>query len=200
MDPAFERNWSEAQAAGFICGALHYFRPDVSPSNQASYLLSVLSTYGFGQLPPVLDAEVNPPPGVNLFNVVFDYLDIISQNIIGRPALYTSPGFWASYWRPVPESDRWLLWVAHWNRYRTSPTIPQGFPSWHFWQWLSNVNKWWAPSAPGITGDACPDRFNGSYDDLVALTLPAPPPTETYPVSLTLAERSAIISIAGKLK
>lgn len=200
IDPAFERDWYESQSSGFLASAMHYFRPGVSPSAQADHLLSVLGRHGRGQLPPSLDVEEHPPANVNLFPKVFDYLGIIADNVAGRPVFYTSPGFWDRYFRTVLEPDRWLMWVAHWTRIRSSPIIPKGFPAWHFWQHLEHTNRLLCPPAPGITGPACPDRFNGSYQDLLDLCLPSPEDPILYPVYFSAAERRSFIDVSDRLR
>lgn len=200
QDPAFERDWYEAQSAGFLVGALHYFRPDVDPRRQADHLLTVLDRLGFGQLPPDLDLEERPPAGIDLFSAAFEYLNVIALEVDCRPALYTSPGFWEPFARPIRDSFRFLFHVAHWTRIRSSPLIPDFFPGWHFWQHLEHVNRPFCPSAPGITGPACPDRFNGSYQDLLELCLPSPPPPNTFPIRVTSPERQALLAIAERLR
>ena len=58
VDDTFERNWEQAKQAGLLVGAYHFFRPLQDAQNQAEHFLNT-ADFGEGDLPPVLDMEVN---------------------------------------------------------------------------------------------------------------------------------------------
>ena len=199
IDPAFERDWYEAQLNGLICSPLHFFRPAADPTEQADHFLELILKHGRGQLPPTCNVEIRPPANMDLFASVEEYQTeiIIAHNC--RPILYTSPDFWIDYWHELNGFPSWLCWSADWTLWRSAPRIPAGFKRVHFWQWWDRVDLPWAPPKPALIGHACPDRFMGSYEELLKLTYQPSPPLQTWPIDLTLVERDALLSIAEKL-
>src|SRR5215831_3258147 len=59
IDPKFPTYWAGAKAAGVIRGAYQFFRPAEDPIAQADLLLAKTGPYELGDLPPVIDVEVN---------------------------------------------------------------------------------------------------------------------------------------------
>jgi hypothetical protein len=141
-------------------GAYHFFRPQLDAATQAQLFLTQLQDRG--ELPPVLDVEIaSGIAPAQIINGVKAWLELVSASL-GRPLLYTMPGFWDT----LPH-DPWFaanadLWVAHWGV--QTPTLASGFSSWRFWQFTNKA------AFNGTVGafDADENRFNGSLDDLRA--------------------------------
>jgi lysozyme len=160
VDHRFAENWAEAKSAGVLRGAYHFFRPQLDAASQAQLFLAQLQDRG--ELPPVLDVELaNDVAPAQIINGVKAWLELVSASL-GRPLLYTMPGFWDT----LPH-DPWFaanadLWVAHWGV--QTPALVNGFSSWRFWQFTNKA------SLSGTAGAFAADenRFNGTVDELRA--------------------------------
>ncbi len=167
IDREFERNWAETKRVGIYRGAYQFFRPNQDPIAQADVLLNRLGWQAqVGDLPPVLDVEVNG--GLSAGVVVSrmrQWLDRVESVLGVRPIIYSSPGLWDSLVASDDFGD-YVLWVAH---YGTScPRMPMGWSRWDFHQYTDNGR------VSGISGSVDMDRFNGNLDDLEGLLIGDP--------------------------
>ncbi len=170
IDPKFPMYWAGAKAAGVIRGAYQFFRPAEDPIAQADLLLQQIGTIEPGDLPPVIDVEVNG--GLSTAGVaaaVQAWADHIAA-AIGRPpivyaGLYSWHDLTASY--DITTSP---LWVAQYTS-AACPDIPLPWTRWAFWQDTSTGS---ITGVPGSTLDL--DVFNGTHDDLVAFANGTQPP------------------------
>ena len=128
-DRFFQRNWKQAQDAGLIRGAYHFFLATKSGRTQAENFISSVDLAP-GDLPPVLDIEqtygVQP---AKLRERVRDWLTTIQHFYKVKPIIYTSADFYAQYLNE--EFDDYPLWVAHYM----NQGKPRIFRDWHFWQY-----------------------------------------------------------------
>ncbi len=76
------------------------------------------------------------------------------------PIIYTDPSFWKQYMSD--EFGEYPLWIANYNV--QEPIIPSAWEDYTFWQY-SQTGK-----TGGIAGNVDLNVFNGSQDDLEALT------------------------------
>src|ERR1044072_4305833 len=87
--------------------------------------------------------------------------------------IYTMASFWNAHLDN--QFGDYPLWVAHYDV--QSPTIPQGWSNWEFWQHSQSG------SVSGVTGSVDLDWFNGSLADLMAFlqvpNIPEITPTQT---------------------
>lgn len=170
LDDRFAANWPAMKAAGIVRGAYQYFRPGQDPVAQAELMLARIAAAGGmvdGDLPPVLDLETDD--GEELLTVLgraSTWLSVVEARI-GRPAIvYTGSYFGEKLLGAFAARP---LWVA---AYKVEcPKVPAGWTRWHFWQSSDEG------TVPGITGKVDLDHFDGTKDDLLALTLGAPLPT-----------------------
>ncbi|MEO7034761.1 MAG: glycoside hydrolase family 25 protein [Polyangiaceae bacterium] len=158
VDAHFAEHWAAAKRAGLMRGAYHFFRPQQDAAAQARHFLAQLPDGG--ELPAALDVELTD--GVARANVVAGvraWVEVVTP-VLGRPLIYTSPGFWNSLPGTAAVAAKADLWVAHWNAAR--PAALAGWAHWHFWQFAS------VSSVPGVHGASDRDRFNGSLAELNA--------------------------------
>ncbi|MGI8678421.1 MAG: lysozyme [Jatrophihabitans sp.] len=167
-DSSFAANYNGSYQAGFIRGAYHFARPNVSSgTTQANYFLA----HGGGwssdgkTLPGALDMEYNPYAGGTCYGLsaagMASWVRAFSNTYHARtgtyPTIYTSTSWWnqcvgsaGSFSATNP------LWVA---RYSSSVgALPIGWSYYTFWQ---NAD------AGRYPGDQ--DRFNGAYSQLQAI-------------------------------
>lgn len=168
-DPNFNTNYTNSYKAGFIRGAYHFARPNVSSgATQAAYFAS----HGGGwsadgkTLPPALDIEYNPYSGGTCYGLshssmvswIKSFSNYIHTKYDKYPMIYTTYDWWKTC---TGNSSAFAatnpFWIAI---YRSTPptSIPAGTATWTMWQ---NADSGTFP------GDQ--DKFNGSMTRLKAL-------------------------------
>lgn len=158
-DTTFLRHLAEARRAGLVCGAYHYFIPATDARRQADFFIRTVPLRK-GDLPPVLDVEtLGKRSPRELRAAVKVWLSRVEQHYGVKPILYTSYKFKMRY---LNDSllNTYPYWIAHYYvdsvRYRGR---------WDFWQ-HTDVGR-----VPGIEKEVDLNVFNGSLDELRALTL-----------------------------
>ncbi|WP_414621477.1 glycoside hydrolase family 25 protein [Calothrix sp. CCY 0018] len=173
VDKVFATNWKRMKEAGMIRGAYHFFRPLKDAKQQAeNFLAQVGNTMEIGDLPPVLDVEHYPDKvarewqqlSVNQrIKCVREWLEIVEKAKGVKPIIYTSPSFWQEYMNNLPVLTQYPLWLAHYTKQKPSvPANNWGGNGWTFWQYTENG------TVAGISGKVDRNRFNGSFENLVA--------------------------------
>jgi lysozyme len=172
VDPRFTQNWREAATAGLLRGAYHFFHPSYPAEVQADSFVRTVDRLEIGDLPPALDLEApaewtNIPLGDRARRAL-EWLEIVETRLGATPIVYLSPAFATEILLNAPALSRFPVWFAHYTT-AGSPEITKPWTLWTFWQHTPNGK------APGISLPVDLDRFNGSIDDLKALTVAAKP-------------------------
>lgn len=174
-DPAFSTNWQNSKAAGLLRGAYHFFKYGPDPIAQANWFYQeVMATGDLGELPPVLDVEVEGGPA-DFGERVKKCLQEIARLFGRKPLLYMSKYYGNTYLRGVGPADA-DLWIASWTA-RPNPYMPTGWPAWKVWQYTSDGDG----RKYGMQSQRLDlNRFNGALAELYAYAegeqLPTPPP------------------------
>ena len=162
LDDNFNQNFYESKQNDFIRGAYHFFLPNVDARKQARFFLKQVHLEP-GDLPPVLDVEkAGDLTEAQLQKAVKAWLDIVEQEYGVPPIIYTGYKFKLRYLNH-PMFDKYPYWIAH---YYVDKLEYKG--KWNFWQ-HTDCGK-----VAGIKGNVDCNIFNGSYEDLVRLTIPEP--------------------------
>ena len=152
IDPKFKENWKNAKLAGLPRGAYHYLDWGLSELTQAKIFCDAMNG-DWGELPPVLDYEMNPLP----FGLSADVAQGKAWNFVTEvekitkkiPMIYTGYYHWNDWgsnkigWARFP---LWLPWYAsEWYiRLRTLANTGTGAPKpwkqWTFWQRTDRAN------------------------------------------------------------
>jgi len=171
-DPKLATYFAGAKAAGLVRGAYQFFRPAEDVASQADIMINAIGTYQPGDLPPVIDVEVTGGRSASqVASSVRTWVDRVHNALGVTPIVYTGPSFWRdTLGSPSSFSDN-PLWIAHYTT--LCPEVPCPWSKWTFWQTKDTG------SVSGVSGDVDLDKFNGSYDDLVAfangmVTMPPP--------------------------
>lgn len=163
IDEWFDYNWEQTHAHSIPVGVYQYFEPAQDPIAQADLMLAMMGDLQPGDLPPVIDVEssTNSVPAQTAA-AVRDWIDHVEEATGVAPIIYTGRYFWQDH----VQSDEFVgypLWIAH---YTTGcPNIPAPWPTWAFHQYSSSG------SVAGIAGNVDMNLFNGSLEDLMAMTV-----------------------------
>jgi GH25 family lysozyme M1 (1,4-beta-N-acetylmuramidase) len=160
VDHTFASHWKGARDAGVLRGAYHFLRPEHDAVAQAQFFLAQI-TDDPGELPPTVDVEVSDRVSVaHVAGCAAAFVDYVAATL-GRPLVYTSPGFW-NLLPDIPDiAAKADLWVANWG---ASPARVKGWSKWTFWQYTDKGTVSGIPGSADVDGD----RFNGSVADLQA--------------------------------
>lgn len=162
-DSLYSKNKINAEAAGLLFGAYHFFHPSKDPNNQAQNFL-LHAKLQKGNLPAVLDWESsdNIPSQLDRQRGKI-WLDVVEKATGKPPIIYGGPYFLNALSLDT-SFKKYPLWVAHYGV--SSPLVPNPWLNWTFWQNSSTG------SVPGIPAkDEDLDIFNGSLSSLKLLTL-----------------------------
>lgn len=167
VDGKFSGEDEGAAAAGLLHGGYHFAIPDDSSgAEQADYFVAYGGDwYDDGTtLPGVLDIEYNPYGDTcydlsnsEMADWVRDFVDEYKA-LTGRATIIYSTANW---WNTCVGSTAFgsnPMWVAHYGV--SSPTIPEGWSGWTFWQYSSTG------SVSGIDADTDMDLYIGTITEL----------------------------------
>ncbi|MCC7074846.1 MAG: hypothetical protein IT383_26285 [Deltaproteobacteria bacterium] len=187
VDTKFERNWAGAKDNGVLRGAYQFFRSNQDPIAQAELLIEKVGQLEPGDLPPVIDVESKDGQSASTIRrKVGQWLDHVEAALGVRPIVYTGPYFWRDQVGGADFDDH-ALWIAH---YGTScPYVPPTWTSWTFHQHSSSGR------VRGVSGNVDMNLFNGTMNELLALTVEGvpqpPPPPPPPPANESCAELGA---------
>lgn len=159
VDENFQYNFKTARERGFVCGAYHFFLPDVPAELQAKNFISQVKLQS-GDLPPVLDVEVLGKGGVEpLRQGVSTWLSIVERHYGIAPIIYASYSFWSDNLENSSVSS-YPFWIAHYNVEELKYS-----GAWKFWQHTDRGR------IDGIRGHVDLNVFNGTQEELMRLTI-----------------------------
>jgi len=160
-DTRFQRNWREADRAGVYRGAYHYFQPNASGAAQANLFVRTVPLHS-GDLPPVLDVEAPHFHDVaQMRRNIATWLRLVERHYGVRPILYSNYSFYRRHL--AGHFDGYPLWLAHYEV--DSPRLPP--EKWIIWQHSDESY------VPGIRGAVDFNVFQGNFDKLLKLRIPA---------------------------
>ena len=137
QDPRFAENWANAESAGLLSGAYHFFSYDSEGKTQAENFIHTAGPDMKGRLLPVVDVEYygdkeqNPPKREDVVRELKDYLDTVEQEYGVKPMIYTRADLYEKYLKG--DFDEYAKWMSsfytplRWN-YRGD---------WYIWQYLN---------------------------------------------------------------
>jgi GH25 family lysozyme M1 (1,4-beta-N-acetylmuramidase) len=166
LDDEFSANWPAAADAGVIRGAYQLFRPELDAADQANLLLQQLGDLQSGDLVPTLDVELTDGEDADtVFAGINTWFTTVEQATGVTPMLRTSPGVWDALGAGSVNTP---LWVVDWDTTDPDPELPNSWTTFQFWQYSATGTLQGMPESPGT---ASMDVFNGSADQLEAVTL-----------------------------
>ncbi|MFE8596331.1 glycoside hydrolase family 25 protein [Archangium violaceum] len=168
VDPRFASHWSGAKKVGLPRGAYHFFHPKHDVDEQVALFTRHLKSDP-GELHPVVDVEeFRDEYQAFTCEQLAGMLQRFSQGVekaLGRkPMIYTNHQTWQMSFCDHPYFVDHPLWLAQYTNHVTEPKLPPGWKRWLFWQYSESG------TVPGISGAVDQSYFNGSVQELMALT------------------------------
>lgn len=130
VDPCFAANWENAQAAGVLRGAYHFFSYDSPGETQAENFIAQVPMTA-GALPPVVDIEFYgdkakaPPDREEVEDILEPLLERLERHYGQKPILYATYRTYRLYLQGGFED--YPLWM-------TRPMFAPVDQDWDFWQ------------------------------------------------------------------
>ena len=159
-DESFAQNFSQARRYGFVRGAYHFYNPRTDALRQADFFIRTVKLEP-GDLPPVLDIETKTNNMAKLRRDLKLWLDRVERHYKVKPILYASYKFKTKYLNDSVFNS-YPYWIAH---YYVDSVEYRG--KWNFWQHTD------VGTLPGIDEHVDLNVFNGTYDELKRMTIPA---------------------------
>jgi lysozyme len=129
VDPYFQRNWREGPKVGIICGAYHYFRPEMNGKWQARFFMQNVKPEK-GDLPLVVDVEeldgVSPE---KMRTELTAFLKYVASKSNTKPIIYSGLKFYQDNLQG--HFDNYIYWLAHYYKPELDVT---NTAKWRFWQ------------------------------------------------------------------
>ena len=163
IDENFNQNFFNAKKNNILRGAYHFYSPKSSAEKQARFFCKIVQLEE-SDLPPVLDVErIGNLTPEQLCREVRTWMRIVEKHYGVKPMLYASHKFRLSYLQTT-DLDAYPFWIAHYN---VDSLMYKG--PWHFWQHTD------AGRVDGIKGKVDVNLYNGTYEDLLGLTIKQEP-------------------------
>jgi lysozyme len=191
-DAQFSNYWPAMKQAGLLRGAFAYLDWRSSELTQAKLFCDTIGG-DIGELPPMLDLEMDPAPfklsPALVQGKVWNWLQAVEKATGRVPIIYAGASFWTQWMTPDKGWLKYPFWLA-W--YASEPYInfisllkgyshgaPKPWKDWTIWQYTGNGN---GPQYGTQALSLDMDWFNG---DLAALqawaNAPAPVPGPVTP-------------------
>ncbi len=159
IDENFNQNFYNAKKNNILRGAYHFYSPQSSAAEQAKFFCKIVQL-DESDLPPVLDVEkIGDLSPAQLCKELKIWLRIVEEHYHIKPVLYASFKFRQKYLQTL-EFDKNPYWIAH---YYVDTLAYKG--PWHFWQHTD------AGKIDGVKGYVDINVFNGTYEDLINMTI-----------------------------
>ncbi len=153
-DRYYSYNVEETRKHNIICGAYHYYKPNVNSKEQALNFINLVKLK-CGDLPPVLDIEEESPYGhENMREGIKNWLELVEKHYGMKPIIYTSKSFHQDYLSGEEFKD-YPFWIAHYYKKEIKTSS-----NWIFWQHNDKAR------VNGISGDVDLNVYNGDINAL----------------------------------
>ncbi len=103
QDERFAKNWENADKAGLLSGAYHFFSYDSEGKLQAENFINTVGKDLNGRKLPVVDVEYygdkeqNPPEKTDVVRELKAYMEIIEKEYGVKPLIYTRSEIYEKY-------------------------------------------------------------------------------------------------------
>ncbi len=159
-DSRYRYNQREAKENGFICGAYHYYKDNVSADIQAQNFIQTAQLKS-GDLAPVLDVEeLDRKHKDRTIKSLLKIMALWEKRYAIKPIFYTYDYLYRAYFQGT-DLDNYPLWIANYSL--PDEELPPY--SWSFWQYSSKGRF------NDCVGDFDLNVFRSSIDDFKKLLI-----------------------------
>ena len=137
QDDRFAENWENAENAGLLSGAYHFFSYDSEGKTQAENFINTVGKDIKGRLLPAVDVEYygdkeqNPPEKEDVVRELKIFLDALEKEYGTKPLIYTRSDIYDKYLKG--EFDGYKKWIS--SLY--TPLSWNYKDDWYIWQYLN---------------------------------------------------------------
>ena len=137
QDDRFAVNWANAEQAGLLSGAYHFFSYDSPGSTQAENFIQMVGDDLQGRLLPVVDLEYygdkeqNPPAKEDVVRELTVFLQALEEQYGVKPMIYTRSDIYEKYLEDF--AGEYKLWMS--SLY--TPLSWNYHGDWYLWQYLN---------------------------------------------------------------
>ena len=150
VDSLYQRYYKEAKKLGIPCGAYHFLTDTVSGKVQAELFLSH-AKLDYGDLPPVLDVEIDSP---KIVEEAKEWLEVVEKKCGVKAIIYTNMHVFSKWVKNDPILNTHDLWLA-----KPRGEMPDE-PNCKFWQFTHDGHVW------GIIDNVVDiNMFNGTQEE-----------------------------------
>ena len=151
VDSLYLKNYNEAKKHGIPCGAYHFLTDTVSGKAQAELFLSHAKLES-GDLPPVLDVEIDSP---EIVTKASEWLEIVEKECGVKAIIFTNLHVYNNRIKNCPSLNHHDLWLA-----KPRGVMPD-VQKCKFWQFTHEGHVW------GIIDNVVDiNMFNGTKEQL----------------------------------
>jgi len=182
QDKWFPNNWVGAQNHGILRAAYHVVYPGQPVADQMHNFFAVLELRGYGELPCVLDVELDQGQTKTVItNCIVNMADYIRHNTGRNPIIYSRKAWIDQFTLTGAWRNEFDWWLAQYLDDRTkedprSPALPVGVTRWLIHQNADHYPSFGMPQA--LQMDI--DRWNGSEADIYAYANMPPPSSQDW--------------------
>jgi lysozyme len=151
VDSLYQNSYNEAKRLGIPCGAYHFLTDTVSGKSQAELFLSHVQLEP-GDLPPVLDVEIDSP---KIVEEAKEWLEVVERECGVKAIIYSNMHVFGKWVKNDSILNTHDLWLA-----KTKGEMPNE-PNCKFWQFTHEGHVW------GIIDNVVDiNLFNGTQEEL----------------------------------
>lgn len=151
VDSLYQGYYNEAKKLGILCGTYHFLTDTVSGKVQAELFLAHAKLQP-GDLPPVLDVEIDSP---EIVTKASEWLEIVEKECGVKAIIYTNMHVYNNRIKNSPSLNHHDLWLA-----KPRGEMPE-VPNCKFWQFTHEGHVW------GVIDNVVDiNMFNGTKEQL----------------------------------
>ncbi len=151
VDSLYQGYYNEAKKLGILCGTYHFLTDTVSGKVQAELFLAHAKLQP-GDLPPVLDVEIDSP---EIVTKASEWLEIVEKECGVKAIIYTNMHVYNNRIKNSPLLNHHDLWLA-----KPRGEMPE-VPNCKFWQFTHEGHVW------GVIDNVVDiNMFNGTKEQL----------------------------------
>ena len=156
-DRKYKKYIKEIRSRNILVGSYHFFSHRTSGKKQAKHFIRHID-FKKGDLPPVIDAENSRkmPAKSKVSKELLAFIETVENELGVKPIIYCTDAYYNKYLKGNLTGS-YVLWICD---FRNEPKS-----DYSFWQKTDQLDL------PGFMGLIDYNVFNGSYDELVALTI-----------------------------